>query len=41
MDNYDLTVSHKASTNNRSLLENDKKCGCFYCLRVFSPSEIK
>ena len=41
MKNYDLTIAHKASMYNRSVLENDKKCGCFYCLRVFSPSEIK
>ena len=41
MKNYDLTVAHKASSHNKNTLERDNKCGCFYCLRVFSPSEIK
>lgn len=41
MENYNLELAHKSCAHNRSLLENDKKCGCFYCLRVFSPSEIK
>jgi len=22
-------------------LKKDKVCGCFYCLRIFSPSEIE
>lgn len=41
MDTYDLKAAHKASTYNRSALMKDSKCGCFYCLRVFPPSEIK
>ena len=23
------------------MLENDKKCGCFYCLEIFDPAEIE
>lgn len=33
--------AHKKSVNNKLELENSKKCGCFYCLEIFSPSEIK
>jgi hypothetical protein len=25
---------------NRKEVENSKECGCFYCLAVFSPSDI-
>ena len=25
---------------NQSILENSKKCGCFYCLKIFTPAEI-
>lgn len=41
MDKYDLKAAHSASMYNRSTLMKDSKCGCFYCLRVFSPLEIK
>lgn len=32
--------AHKFSSNHRAALEKDRICGCFYCLRIFSPSEI-
>lgn len=32
--------AHKKSINNKSDLENNKKCGCFYCLSIFDSSEI-
>lgn len=32
--------AHKHSSKNRSSLEQDSICGCFYCLKIFSPSEI-
>lgn len=32
--------AHIFSINNRPSLANDEKCGCFQCLRIFSPSEI-
>ena len=38
-DNYQK-ILHARSFNNRGALTDSTKCGCFYCLRVFSPSEI-
>ena len=38
-DNY-INV-HKFSSNHRDLLMKDKLCGCFYCLKIFSPTEIE
>lgn len=32
---------HKYSFGNKSMLEKEKRCGCFYCLEIFSPKEIK
>jgi hypothetical protein len=40
MVKYDLNAAHKAARFNRDILETNSKCGCFYCLKVFSPSEI-
>ena len=28
------------SIYNRKALEKDSKCGCFFCLKVYNPSEI-
>ena len=36
----DVHAAHKFSSNHRPELEKDRICGCFYCLRVFSPAEI-
>ena len=36
-----VITAHRFSVNNRPMLLSDKKCGCFYCLSIFSPSEIK
>lgn len=33
--------AHKYSSNNKAQLENDELCGCFYCLEIFDPKEIK
>lgn len=41
MNSQDIITAHKASSHNRDILKHDTKCGCFYCLKVFSPSEIK
>ena len=35
-----VVAAHSYSANNRPMLSRDKSCGCFYCLRVFDPSEI-
>ncbi|MEH7403877.1 cytoplasmic protein [Gottfriedia acidiceleris] len=33
--------AHRFSSHHRNELEKDKLCGCFYCLKIYSPSEIK
>lgn len=35
-----IVAAHRYSSNHREKLSKDKKCGCFYCLRIFSPIEI-
>lgn len=37
----DCYIAHKFSSKHRTELEKDKVCGCFDCLRIFSPSEIE
>lgn len=32
--------AHTHSSKNREELLNSQKCGCFYCLEIFPPSEI-
>ncbi|WP_028520291.1 hypothetical protein [Ruminococcus flavefaciens] len=36
----DFIKAHKFSNNHMEQLKNDKLCGCFYCLEIYSPSEI-
>ena len=36
----DYIEAHEYSSNHKSELLNDKKCGCFYCLEIFNPNEI-
>ena len=38
---YDLKAAHDAARFNRDTLAIDGKCGCFYCLNIFSPAEIE
>ena len=33
-------AAHSYCTRNRETLKRSKKCGCFYCLNIFSASEI-
>ncbi|MBQ8858695.1 MAG: cytoplasmic protein [Clostridia bacterium] len=33
--------AHDFCINNRGALMGDAVCGCFYCLKIFSPSEIE
>lgn len=35
-----LEAAHKASFANKKRLTVPQKCGCFYCLKVFSSEEI-
>ena len=37
----DYINAHLFSSNHREMLEQDSKCGFFYCLEIFFPSEIK
>ena len=36
----DVFEAHKFSNNHMEQLKKDARCGCFYCCRVYSPSEI-
>ena len=38
--NNDIISAHKFCTNNKDSLQKDKVCGCFYCMKIFSPDEI-
>jgi hypothetical protein len=37
----ELIEAHKHCTNNKQALITDDLCGCFYCLKIFNPEEIK
>ncbi|MCH5184007.1 MAG: cytoplasmic protein [Oscillospiraceae bacterium] len=32
--------AHKYCCNHMEALKKDTVCGCFYCLKIFSPTEI-
>lgn len=36
----DYVLAHEYSSNHKKALERDMTCGCFHCLRIFSPKEI-
>ena len=38
---YNLELAHSFSNNHKPELEKDKICGCFCCLTIFDPAEIK
>ena len=41
MDSFNAIISaHKHSSIHREKLLSSEKCGCFYCLEIFKPSEI-
>ena len=37
----DIQKAHKVSSNHKDLIMKSKKCGCFYCIKTYSPKEIK
>ena len=37
----DHIKAHDYSDNHRASLEKDSLCGCFYCIKIFSPTLIK
>lgn len=42
VDSEDPKVSfHTRSLRNRDELSRSGRCGCFYCLAIFDPHEIK
>lgn len=41
MEENKLIEAHRFSLNNKDDLLKDKKCGCFHCLKIFNPNEIK
>jgi hypothetical protein len=41
MAHSDMINAHVFSANHKKELQKDRKCGCFYCLSIFSPVEIK
>ena len=40
LTNEDITKAHEFCTCHREAIQKDEKCGCFYCMRIFSPKEI-
>ena len=36
----DIIAAHEYCTNNKESLQRDSVCGCFYCLKIFSPPKI-
>jgi hypothetical protein len=41
MDNTDHIKAHDHSFNHLEEIRSSDLCGCFYCLKIFHPSEIK
>ncbi|NLB62133.1 MAG: cytoplasmic protein [Clostridiales bacterium] len=36
-----IVDAHRFCSNNKAMLQSDSICGCFYCLAIFHPKEIK
>lgn len=41
MDKNELYRLHLSSSMHRKALKRKQKCGCFYCERIFSSTDIK
>jgi hypothetical protein len=37
----DYILAHKHRSEHRAELEQSDKCGCFYCMAIFPPGEIR
>jgi hypothetical protein len=37
----DIRIAPKLAMHNKALLEKVSECACYYCCKVFQPSEIK
>lgn len=40
MTKEELKTIHNSCSYHKDVLEKSKLCGCFYCRRTYSPSEI-
>lgn len=36
-----IIAAHKHSSNHREELLSSENCGCFHCLKIYSPTEIE
>ena len=41
MEKDKIIEAHQFCKNNKESLLNSKKCGCFYCLKIFNSNEIE
>jgi len=41
MANPDYIKAHQFSSNHRPQIESSELCGCFYCLSIFKPTEVR
>jgi len=41
MERPDYILATKNSSKHKEEILKSKKCGCFYCLEIFKPSEIE
>ena len=39
-DKDEYRLAHKYSCSNKSDIQISNKCGCFFCQKIFAPSEI-
>jgi len=37
----DVIAAHEHSSRHRAELKASDRCGCFYCLAIFAPTEIE
>lgn len=40
-DKDEFQLAHKHSFENFAEIKSSQECGCFYCLKIFKPKEIK
>jgi hypothetical protein len=41
MNEPDFIRAHKHSSHHREVILASESCGCFYCLKIFPPSDIQ
>ncbi|MBI5933065.1 MAG: cytoplasmic protein [Chloroflexi bacterium] len=41
MTKPDFVTAHQHSSRHRAEIEASEICGCFYCLKIYSPKEIQ